>query len=121
MAAAPAAVPVRNFRRFMCCSRGTIVLDLSRRRGRRDYDPPCVELQTAPRLSRWLDESRRDLQYAARSLRKSPAFAATAVATLALAIGASTVMFSVLNGVVLRRLPYASPEQLVMLWTEDPT
>jgi predicted permease len=69
----------------------------------------------------WLDEARQDLRYAARTLRKSPAFTTTAAVTLALAIGTNTAMFSVLNTVLLRPLPYRSPERLAMLWTEDPT
>ena len=62
-----------------------------------------------------------DLRYAARTLRRSRAFLTAAAATLALAIAANTTMFSVLNAVLLRPLPYRTPEQLAMLWTEDPT
>jgi putative ABC transport system permease protein len=69
----------------------------------------------------WLETLQRDVRYALRTLRRSPAYTTTAVATLALAIGTNTAMFSVLNAVLFRPLPYRSPEQLAMLWTEDPT
>src|SRR5260370_11567154 len=55
-----------------------------------------------------------DLSYAFRTLRKSPIFTITVVVTIALAIGASTAIFSVTNGVLLRRLPYKDSERLVL-------
>lgn len=56
-----------------------------------------------------------DLSYAFRTLRKNPVFTITVVVTIALAIGASTAIFSVTNGVLLRQLPYKDPERLVLV------
>ena len=60
----------------------------------------------------------RDLAFAGRTLRKNPAFALTAILTLALGIGATTAIFSVVNTVLLRPLPYDHPERLTIIWGE---
>jgi putative ABC transport system permease protein len=63
---------------------------------------------------------RHDLRYALRTLRSSPGFAAMAVATIALAIGANTAMFSFLNGILLSPLPYPDPERVMLVLEKRP-
>jgi len=65
-----------------------------------------------------MDTLLRDFAFAARSLRKNPAFAATALLTLALGIGVSTAIFSVVNAVLLRPLRYPNADRLVLVWGE---
>ncbi len=69
----------------------------------------------------WLETAWQDLRYAARGLGRSPAFAATAIISLALGLGASLAIFTVADNLLLRALPYRDASQLVMIWEAQPS
>ena len=66
-----------------------------------------------------LDVLRQDVRYAIRSLRRAPLFALTAIATLALGVGANAAIFSVVHAVALRPLPYEEPDRLIRIWEDN--
>ena len=68
----------------------------------------------------WIDNARRDLRYAARSLARNPAFSIIAIVTLALGIGANTAIFSIVHAVILSPLPFKNADQLVQLYENVP-
>ena len=70
--------------------------------------------QRADRLEVFMNLT-QDLRYGVRVLRRNPVFAAAAVATLALGVGATLAVFNVVNGVLLRPLPYKDPERVTMI------
>ena len=74
-----------------------------------------LEEQVRDARGRWLADLRNDFRYAVRTLRRSPMFAVVAILSLALGIGANAAIFSVINAVMLRALPVAEPDRLVLI------
>ena len=87
---------------------------------------PLRQSQQAPTVTlgastgHWSSDLWRDLRYAVHTIRKQPGFAAAAILTLALGIGATTAIFSVIYGVLLKPLPFPEPDHLVAMWHTAP-
>jgi predicted permease len=89
---------------------------------RREFGNSALLEQRSREVWQWpaLESILADLKFTFRRLRKSPGFAATVLLTLAIGIGANTAVFSVVNSVLLKPLPYPDSEQLVALWLNAP-
>ena len=93
----------------------------ARRAGRIEVGGPeqVKEQVRAVRAGALLEQLVQDIRYGARQLLRSPGFMLVAVVTLALGIGANTVVFSVVNAVLLQPLPFPRSERLVLVWETD--
>ncbi|MGB6690742.1 MAG: ABC transporter permease, partial [Terracidiphilus sp.] len=89
---------------------------------RREFGNVALIEQRSREVWQWptIESVAADLKFALRRLKKSPGFAATVLLTLAIGIGANTAVFSVLNSVLIKPLPYPHPEQLVSVWLNAP-
>jgi putative ABC transport system permease protein len=82
----------------------------------REYDAQRIERETwRSMMEGWI----RDVRFALRGVRRNPGFAAVVVVTLALGIGASTAVFSVVEGIMLRPPPFFDPDRLAVVWQND--
>lgn len=81
---------------------------------------PAMESMRDQRGLGWLDDLARDVRHAVRTLVRTPVFTAVVLLTLAIGIGANTAVFSVVNGILLKPLPYPRADELVSLWHTAP-
>jgi putative ABC transport system permease protein len=90
---------------------------------RRDFGNLALTAENTREAWGWslLERTARDARFALRLLRKSPAFAITAIGVLALGIGATTAIYSVVSAVLFRPLPFPAPGRLVMVWERQPS
>lgn len=107
------------------CGRAVRDLTLNATAAWLGFDPAPNRIPRSPRTPRtgWstsMDNLMADVRYASRTLRRNPGFALIATLTLALGIGATSAIFSVLNGVLLRPLPYPEQDRLAVVWTQYP-
>jgi len=102
--------------------RGGMTPERARKAARRQFGNPTLVREDVYRMNGLapLDRLAQDLRYAGRQLCHNPIFTAVVVATLALAIGANTAIFSAVNAVLIRPLPYPDAERLVQVWETNP-